>query len=183
MRLFKNTWLLILLFSALSAHSQSNFQVKVNLINAFLPLTETEFAWKPDKPFNYQPGIQLSYEFFLYDKKLSNRITGHYVLNSPGSSVFVSTSLHWAIYNKWKSAVNIFAGIGTGFSFNESQNGGASMPFPVLGIEYNRSVTEKIDISASISQPYPYSLNAQIGLRYWINKKIKQKAGCLSCPV
>lgn len=182
MRFVKYTGFLTLLVITLSGQSQSNFQAKLNLLNAFLPLTETNYAWKPEKSFDFQPGIQLSYEFFLYDKKLSNRITGHYVYSNPVSSVFVSTSLHWAVYNKWKSAVNIFGGIGTGFSFNESENGVASTPFPVFGLEYNRSITEKADLSASISHPYPFSINLQIGLRYWISKKIKQKAGCLSCP-
>lgn len=172
----------LIMLIALSAHAQSNINFKLNTGAIYLPFTASEYAWTPSENLSFQPGGMLSYEFFISDKKLSNRICLLYVYSNPASTLFVSTGLHYAIYNRWKTAINMSAGLGLGYSFGAAEYDDLSIPFPVIGLEYNRSLTEFMDFSISIGHFYPYSISLQVGGRYWISKKIRQHKGCLSCP-
>lgn len=162
--------------------AQSNLNIKTDLIQLNTPFTDQVYAWHKNDFLNYSPGISISYEFFLIERKWSNRITTSFLLPSSSYPVLsLGNSLHVSIYNKWRTAINLSAGIGIIHQPESFEKNKTSL-HPIAAIELNRSIMEKTDISVSIGSQYPNTISINVGLRFWISKEIKKKKGCLACP-
>ncbi len=146
--------------------------------------------------FLFEPGIVFSYEYFLRDRSVSNRFTQGLRLNERREILgFTSAKLQISIYQKWKTDLNIGAGVGIAYLFPiSSGNKTSDLPdsgkekftfndvFLSGGIEYNLFIDRNIDFSVSIDHFYPAKAFVNVGIRYWISKKVKKRYKCLSCP-
>lgn len=165
-----------------SLFAQSNLNLKTELVRFNTPFTNQNYAWTKNEFLNYSPGLSISYEFFLIERTWSNRITAAFLLPEKSSPVFsLGNCLHLNVYNKWRTAVNLSAGIGI-TNQPESTDKQAPILHPIAAVELNRSLNEKTDFSISVGNHYPNTISINAGIRYWFSKKIKRKKGCLACP-
>jgi hypothetical protein len=169
-------------FLVQQTYAQSNINVKTNLLNFSAPITKSEYPWTQTQFVAFTPGLSISYEFFLIDRKWSNRISAGIItpnFSNPGFSL--SNSLHLSLYSKWKTAINLAAGISFAFFQSETSNQ-QPIVYPLVALELNQSLNNKTDLSISLASNYPNTLSLSGGLRYWISKKITKRPGCLACP-
>ena len=180
--IFGSFFIFLLVNGQFSINAQSNLNVKTDLFQIYTPFTDQVYAWNKNDFLSYSPGISLTYEFFLIERKWSNRITAAFLLPEKSSPVLsLGNSLHVSIYNKWRTAINLSAGIGILHQPNSEDKQFGSL-HPIAAIELNRSIREKTDISISIGSLYPNTIGLNVGLRLWISKEIKKRKGCLACP-
>lgn len=184
-------FLLLSIFFLLKGFGQSDLELK---------LSSLAFNLDPDRdtsPIIVEPGLIFSYEFFLRDLSFSARFTQAIRMDEAKKLAgFTIAKFHKSLYQKWKSEINIGAGVGIAYrSFNAEDEGMVGNKnytpsgnfevgdlFLTGSVEYNYFLTRKMDFSVSIERAYPVKVALNVGFRYWISKKIKKRHKCMSCP-
>lgn len=183
-------FLFLMFLFLINGNAQSDINIKLSSI---------AFDLKPGSGSElvlFEPGLVFSYEFFLRDRLFSTRFSqGIRMDNEKGISGFTSGKLHIAIYQKWKTEINISAGTGLAYRMdfgktsdqdNNDYSGTGKMKtgnmFVAGGVEFNYSLNRKTDLSISAEHFYPNKIFLNAGIRYWISKKIKKRHKCISCP-
>lgn len=189
----KSLFVFLLIYSLflIKGFGQSDFELKLSsLAYNFDPELESS-------AFVFEPGLILSYEFFLRDLSFSARFTQAIRMdNEKKLAGHTAGKFHKSLYQKWKSEFNIGAGVGIAYRLMDpdkenpigDKNYSPSGKFEVGdlfltgSVEYNYFFNRKMDFSVSIERAYPAKVALNVGFRYWISKKIKKRHKCMSCP-
>jgi hypothetical protein len=144
-----------------------------------------------------EPGFLFSYEFYVRDLSLALRVD---------QAVYCDAAAHWAgytsfgirarIFKKWKNSAHIGFGPALAYrqswaeipgyaednAYNISGKWQYNLVFLTGGIEYNRYINRRLDITTGCNLVYPHRMALSFGLRYWISTKIKFRHTCNTCP-
>ncbi len=180
---------LFILFSFLNnGYAQSDFNIKLSTLAIDVSPSDDS------KLISIEPGIILSYEFFMRDRSFAARFSqGIRLDNKNHVAGFTTGSFQQSVYQKWKTDINISVGAGIAYvadkkTGNEISNYSGtgkiktSEIFITGGIEFNYFLNRNIDLSMSINNTYPSTILFNAGIRYWITKKIKKRHKCSTCP-
>lgn len=144
-----------------------------------------------------EPGMIISYDNFITGDYFSFRIKqGLFIDKMNMKSGFTSIGLRQKIFSSFEHSLNL--AIGPCINYRKSwdkikdyknednYNISGDTEYKILifnaELEYNYSISPKSDISLSVNYNQPYTIGISAGLRYWFNKKVRNKKKCISCP-
>ncbi|OFX58813.1 MAG: hypothetical protein A2046_05570 [Bacteroidetes bacterium GWA2_30_7] len=183
------------------ALSQSNFSLKLSGFNycftKYSIQNNFQNGLNQKQSLIIEPGFIISYDNFITGDYFSFRLKqGLFIDKLNMKSGFTSLGLRRKLFSNFEHSLN-FA-IGPSIIYRDSWNkisgynneddynvnGYIEYKFMIINaeIEYNYSISPKSDISLSINYNQPYTIGFSAGLRYWFNKKVRNKKKCISCP-
>jgi hypothetical protein len=193
----------ILLFITFNSYvfGQSNFGIKINSVSySFIKSENSQLyvnALNKSKSLLVEPGIILNYEKFLSGDFFSFKIEqGVFKDRMNNVSAYTQIALSRKIFQSYKSSFAISLGPAVLYrktwtlnpqyenEFNYNKTNNLDYKIQILSAElmYAFQLGSKTDFSVSIKYFQPYAFNPTIGMRYWFNKKVRRKKGCISCP-
>ncbi len=186
-----------------SSYSQTSFSVKLTTLsfntneNTGFPKSGLQFDKKGK--FAFEPGVAVSWESVFWDLPLSIRVTQIIGLEK-NIKIAGATQLklHWNVFSRWKSAINVSAGPGLYYreKFNPSSetetpdyndiNGNFELSdyYISAGIEYNYKINKSSDISISLNHYLQNNGHLMFGFKRWIDRKKRPRRSyrCKTCP-
>lgn len=193
--------LFIIVLINFKTFSQSNFSIRLSGLNYCFTKYSIQNYFKNGLNKNnslvLEPGLILTYDSYITGDYFSFRIKqGLYLDKINMKSGFTSIGLRRKIFSNFEHSLNLAVGpcinyreswinipnYGNEDNFNYSGN--TEYKFLIINaeLEYNYSISPKSDISFSINYNQPYTIGFSAGLRYWFNKKVRNKKKCISCP-
>ena len=192
---------LIIFLINIKANSQSNFSVRFSGLNYCFTEYSIQNNFKnsinKSNSLILEPGLILTYDNFITGDYFSMRIKqGLFIDKMSNYAGFTSIGLRRKIFSNFEHSLNL--AVGPCINYRESwtkittyenednfnSSGNIDYKFMLINaeLEYNYSISPKSDISLSINYNQPYTIGISAGLRYWFNKKVRNKKKCISCP-
>ena len=195
------TFIILFALINIKTYSQSNFSFRISGLNyCFTDYSinnQFQNTLNKNKKILLESGIIITYDNFITGDYFSLRLKQGLFLDKMNmKSGFTSIGLRRKIFSSFEHSLNI--AVGPCINYRESWNkisdydnednykvsGNIEHKFLILNaeLEYNYSISPKSDISFSINYNQPYTVGFSVGLRYWFNKKVRNKKKCISCP-
>ncbi|MBT3207062.1 MAG: hypothetical protein HN704_14860 [Bacteroidetes bacterium] len=198
--MLKKYLILLFFFTAIGLFGQSNFGAKLLNIS-FNPIQSksNNYINTLDKNGNFlfEPGLLLSYEYFVNDFLVSLRFQQGIFYDANSRIEGISQiSLRARILQIWKHSLNIgieptifyrqsWVGL-KNYDLNDGFSNSTDLQYKLqilnADIEYNFYLNRKTDLSISLNYVEPARIFIATGMRYWISKKLKKRKPCNSCP-
>ena len=139
----------------------------------------------------FEPGIELSYEFFVMDIIKSVRFTkGLYVDGANQFAGYLSLGMLWRVYEKWRHSLR--GGIGPALNYRSTWYymegykkdgwiGTDNFQHYIMfnaGLEFNYYLSKKSEVTISTSISHPWGISISGGYRFWISRKIVHRKSC-----
>lgn len=199
-KLILKTSIIVFLIN-INAYSQSNFSIRFSGINYcftnYSIQNDLKNSLNKSKKLILEPGFNITYDNFISGDYFSMRIKqGLFIDKMNMKSGFTSIGLRRKLFSRFEHSLNLAVGPSiiyreswnkiSGFNNEDyfSSSGNIDYKFMLINaeLEYNYSISPKSDISISINYNQPYTIGISAGLRYWFNKKVRNKKKCISCP-
>ncbi|MBN2682896.1 MAG: hypothetical protein JXR58_10335 [Bacteroidales bacterium] len=195
--MLKLKYYLTALFTAfcLFINAQDNIAAKLKTlsINPAGAKTPELLSSKIDKKgvLVMEPGVELSYEFYLMEIVKSVRFTqGLYVDGAGLFAGYSGVGMYWRIWEKWKNAMRF--GIGPSINYRSTRynmegyeddgylGNGGMQHFLMLRaeLEYNFYISKKSEFAVSTALSHPWGLSLSVGYRFWISRKVVHRKSC-----
>jgi len=144
-----------------------------------------------------EPGLNLSYEFFVSENRVSFQFTQSIFADAAGQMAGITEfSFRRLFFHKWRSSM--YLEIGAALTYRNSwsklshgnivyipetkyyKNGNWEVLPSVIGkYEYDFYIGNKSDIIFGILYGHSYkTFTATLGYRYWLSTKVKHSKGC-----
>lgn len=186
-------------FMFTTTFSQSNMSIKASSIGYTFSTNNSElFSNIISTNIPVEPGLVFNYDYFISDDKLSLSFNQIIFLDRASKITgLTGFCFRQKIFNYYKHSMHIYLGASVYYrqtwadfpNYSDSENLIQSdkieyKPFsPIAGFEYAYLLNQTTDFLISIDYFQYKTINIDFGIRYWINKKIRNNRKCISCPL
>lgn len=147
--------------------------------------------------FNTEPGVMLSYEFYIKKNYLSIQLSQGFFSDAGAKmAAFSKVSLRYMFFHKFRN--QLYIDIAPAISYRESwkkfgpeykpetsyrYNGNIEYKYSLIGkLEYDVYLGKRFDFNMSIMYGHYYkTFTYMIGMRFWLNPYVKLTEDC-DCP-